>query len=400
MKHAIYTLSILLQIIIITSYANIYTADTLQPVRKRSASQPTYSSPARTIYCSNLSEDSSSQYSQSIHSLTSLISETPFQQGFNVPESSSSQYSQSIHSLTSVMNKTRSQASSPSSLASYDRIPSARSDLTTTPTREIINDLSSISDHSLSENFRPVSPAHLLIPGQGACNWQAKSQEFDEKMLLKTIQDQEKNNKALAELQKNFRNKSFIAVGACLTICLTALQLKSMTTTALEQEQAHRFVGEMFLAHSAITTILPTILSIASAAYGMHILNNWLYGDIHNNIKDLRNELLEEKKARISGDKNSLNGLVQIAHDSQQAQEILSDITSTIGDLKRNHRGIKEQLEQIQPLINNIQLQTQGLHEIIAIQDISSALPDTSTAPAEKKAAQKRWKMSLPNLFK
>lgn len=370
MKHTIYTLSILLRIIIITSYAKIYTADEFQPVRKRSHSQPIYSSPAKTIFCSNLSEKSSSQYSQSIHSLASFMSET------------------------------RSRTNSYQSSVSYDTIPSAHANLTTTPTREVIDGLSPISDHSSSRNFRPVSPAHLLIPKECAFNWQAKSQEFDEQMLLKTTQDQEKNNKALAELQKNFRNKSFIAVGACLTIGLTALKLQSMTTTALEHEQAHRFVGEMFLAHSAVTTILPTILSIASAAYAMHILNNWLYGDIHNNIKDLRNELLEEKKARISGDKNSLNGLVKIADDSQQAKEILSQVTSTIGELKTNHRSIKEQLQRIQPLIDNIQLQTQGLHEIIAIQDISSALPNTSTAPAEKKATQKRWKIPLPNPFK
>lgn len=369
MKHAICTLSIFLRIIIITSYAEIYTADEFQPVRKRSHSQPTYSSPAKNIFCSNLSENSSSQYTGS------------------------------IRSLSPVNSTNRSRANSYQSLVSYDTIPSAQANLTTTPTREIINDFSPILDYSSSENFRPVSPAHLLIPGQDAFNWQAKSQEFDEKMLLKNTQDQEKNRKALVELQKNFRNKSLIAVGACLTIGLTALQLQSMATTALEHEQTHRFMGGMFLAHSAVTTILPTILSIASAAYGMHILNNWLYGDIHNNIKDLRNELLEEKKARISGDKNSLNGLVKIADDSQQAKEILSQVTSTIGELKRNHHGVKEQLERIKPLIDNIQLQTQGLHEIIAIQDIQSALPDTSAETTVKKNAPQPWKIRLHNPF-
>ncbi len=368
MKHAIYTLSIFLRIIIITSCTKIYTADKLQPVRKRSHSQPIYSSPAKTIFCSNVSE------------------------------SSSSQYSGSIHSLSPINSTNRSRANSFQSLASHDTIPAAQAGLISTPTREIVNDMSPIQ-HSSSENFRPVSPAQLLIPGPGAFNWQAKSQEFDEKMLLKNEQDKEKNDKLLKELQKKFRNKSLIAAGACLTIGLTALQLQSMTTKALEQEQAHRFIGGMFLAHSAITTILPTILSLASAAYGMHILNNWLYGDIHNNIKDLRNELLEEKKARISGDKNLLDRLVKIADDSQQARHLLSQVTSSITQLKSNNREIQQKLERIHPLIANIQLQTQGLHEIIAIQDISTALPGTSTAPAEKKATQKHWKVRLPNPF-
>jgi hypothetical protein len=204
--------------------------------------------------------------------------------------------------------------------------------LQTTPTSSIQNDSASLQEVSLI--IAPLSAEQI--------------EQMKEDMIKKNKNRKDHHEKVMAEYEKMMRHRKMVFAGSALAISVATVAAPDLLSNIIARSEGTRFIGASLIAANSVMAALPTLLSVVGGACAMHKIHGWLYGDIKNDIKGLKERILtlENRSELIQGE------LLQALHNSQAANAMLEQIQPEVQSLQESNRMIAQSVVSILPVIS------------------------------------------------